>query len=278
MVRKDPTKAIQTNVDKNLTVYQSKEEIKNQAAAFAESFAKEFLTYDSNNSDDYINRIKKYVPDYLKGSMNSINSKSQAEADDVIAISSNFYTNTQLNIDIKARVKYSTPNVQNDITGQIETKVSIKDVYLRVPVAFKDNRYAVEDLPTVISDPGTADISDNQYNGKAADDSYINAIKDTLTSFLKTYTSGSSSELSYYMLNPQFNVNGIKGFKFDNITDLRVFNQANNEFLALVTFSLTDSDSNQDIKQRVNFTLVKKDRYYIKNFDTRVDNLKEANK
>jgi hypothetical protein len=252
--------------------------IQKGAEAYAIGFSKEFLTYRDGEGDDYKKRLQKYLPSYLAGQSPNVMTNTNVKATDLVSISSSFYTTHQLNVDVKARVEYTSQ--QKDPSGNMQSKITIKDVYLRVPVFQNNNNYSIEDLPVFIASPDNASPEFKPLDGNSSDSDTRNAIESMLNNFLKTYCEGNSNEINYYMSDSKNSIKGLAGdFTFKNISELKVFDsKGKNENIVVVTYLISDKDSGQEIKQRVNIITVKKEgRYYISKFDVRTGNLKGGN-
>lgn len=275
ILKKDPSKDIDKKVNTSLSSIENQRKVQEEASAYAAGFAKEFLTYKEGDNEEYRKRVSKYIPQNLSGQIPSVMTNVDVQAMDIVAISSEFYNQNQLDVNVRARVSYSS-KVKGS-TGEIEDKVVVKDVYLKVPVYSSNGKYIIEDLPVYIAKPENASIEFKTLNGTAADSNITSAIENMLKNFLKTYCEGNDSELTYYMNDAKTPVHGLGGgFTFKSINELKVYtgNQAN-ENTVIVNFSIEDKDSGQEIRQRINLQTIKKeDRYYIKALDARSSNLK----
>lgn len=234
----------------------------NDAAAFAENFTKEYFTYAQTEGDGYRKRLLNYMSDTALTSVN-LTQNSDIQATDTIVVHKEKYKENSYNVDIKVRVKYLAKNIT-------------KEIYVRVPVAENAGKYLVEDVPLLIGKQSIASISATPYSGNTADSGVTNSIKDMLNNFLKVYCEGSDSEIKYYLLNPNQDFKGLNGnVTFKNINDLIVYNM-NGNYLVTLGFTVQDAVTQQDIKQKVNITITSKaNRYYVKDMQTRTNNLKE---
>lgn len=284
-IRGNPLKSIKAEINKNSNELVNQVNDSKNAAAYAECFAKEYMTYSSNNSDEYLQRVSKYIPGTL-GTINDTSGEGSAEALDAVAIGTNIVGNqgNELNVDIKVKEKYynfdnakqsniNSDNSNLDSTNSDNAKYVVKDVYLRVPVKVKNGSYIVDDLPIFIPAPSKADVQHQDYNGKSVDDDTTDDIKAMVQNFLKTYCGGSDGEISYYMLNPSSTIKTLDtSFKFKSIDKVNSYSKEKNKFYTVVDYTVIDEKSNQEIKQRIHINLVKKDRYYIEDFDVRSQN------
>lgn len=254
------------------TDQQKREELNFRASSFAQNFVMDYLTYDSLNSEDYITRLKSYVPSYMDSLGTSLSGKSKALY--ASAVNIEWISEDQANVDVLANVRYKVQ--ETGANGEnIETETE-KDTCIRVPIAIKNNSFAVEDYPVFIAKPAKASINFNVLSGTQIDNSQTGEIGLMLENFFRVYYQGNSGEISYYLLDSNKSISGLNGrYKFDRIDSTRVLinKKEKNGYLALVELSVYDIN-NQAIKQRFNLDLIKKDgRYYIKNLDTRTVNL-----
>lgn len=274
ILRKDQSKAIEAKVESRISALENKNKVTEEASAFAASFIKEYLTYKKGDTEGYRKRIGKYLPQTLLGQTTSIITESDVQAMDIMPISIKFYTSNQINVDIKVRARYIS-NVKSSTADTTEAVETIKDLYFRVPVVENDGKYAIEDLPLLVAKPDNANIELKAVSGTTADTSIVSDIDKMLQNFFKTYCEGNDNELSYYMSDSKAAVKGLGGaVTFRAINELRVYTNENNEYLAIVNFSVEDKDSKQEIKQKLNLQIIQKEnKYYIKSFDVRTSNL-----
>lgn len=237
-----------------------------EAASFAEAFSIEYLTYKQGESEGYQQRLSKYMPSYLSVVDNI--GGNQVQAMDAITFRTENYTDNQINVDVKVKAKYLISGAEK-----------IKDVFIRVPILRKDNKYVVEDLPVFIPEPGIANSESKIFEGKVLEDNETTKIKEMIGSFLKVYCEGSPNEINYYMYDSNTKISVLNGqVKFKAIDDVKAFKgEDSNISIVIVSYRVEDPDSNQIIKQDMHLKLVKKDgRYYIKEFNTRIGNLVES--
>lgn len=265
IIRPNQSKNITKQVTETLSQQQNTNKVLTEATAFAENFGMEYFTYKQGQTDEYRKRLSRYMSDISLATIaTSLNGDVQALSS--TAISHKSYKENSFDIDVKIKVKYLT----KDIT---------KDVFIRVPIASKDNKYIVEDVPVLVSGPTTAEVKNEIFNGTLVDTPVAKSIQDMLNNFLKVYCEGNEGEIKYYLSDSSKSLRGLDGnFKFKSITEIRVFTEVNGDYLALISYSLEDVETKQEIKQRVNMTINNKDnRYYIKDIEARNVNLKQTN-
>lgn len=254
---KTTSESIGITVQQKLTANKKQDQIKTEAAAFAEGFSEEYMTYKGNDTEEYQERLSKYLSSYASALEPSISGNCDVQAIRATAIKCSFYSTNQVNVDVRVKVKYSQ---------------STKDIFLRVPVIENGGKYTIEDLPMVIPAQEIAALDVNNYSGTAATDNETSEIKKMLQNFLQTYCRGNDTELNYFMSDSSTKIKGLKGsFNFKSIDDVKVFYMKDkNSYLVLCSYTITDINSNQDFKQDIHVHVTKQDgRYYVKDIDTR---------
>jgi hypothetical protein len=262
ILRPNQTSKVVDQVNSSLTADKSINNSMNEAAAFAESFAIEYFSYKQNAGDDYKKRLVNYMNQSALSSL-SASPSSDVQAISSTALSKRVYKENSFNVDVKVKIKY----IAKDIT---------KDVFITVPVATKDGKYVVEDVPLIIARPIAAEIKSQQYEGTSVEASISRPIEEMLNNFFKVYCEGNEGEIKYYLSDSSKTLRGLDGnYKFRNLGELNVFGMGDGSYLTLVSYVLEDNETKQEVKQKVNITVVnKEDRYYIKDINTRTANLK----
>ncbi len=256
-----PYKTIKKQVMTELENTQKSVSNINDAKAFAEAFISEFLTYKANEQEEYRARLEEYMTD---AALTNINFSLVADSQVInsIAIKCSEVNSNQYNIDVQAKVRYT------DVT---------RDVYIRVPLAQKDKRYVVEDLPMFISNPDKGEIETNILDGTLVEPDVAASIKDTLVNFLKAYCEGTQTEIKYYLYKPELidKIGAIGGNKkFKSVDEVNAYEKGE-KIKVIVTYTVEDLNG-QQFKQNANLDIKEKNqRYYIVNFEPRSVNLKE---
>lgn len=236
-----------------------------EAAAFAQGFVSEYLTYDNTKSmEDYSGRLKKYVAGYVELPQAFTGDASSVQDTEVTGIK--WFSGTQLNVDVRAKVRYTKK-------GGPET---VSSCTLRVPVAILDGLYSVEEVPAFVPDQDKAAIKLKPYTGKEMDADQAKEIRTMLENFFKTYYSGTSGEIAYYMADTKTQVKGMeKRFELQKLDSANIYtDEKNQSIVAIVALSVKDSVNGQVLPQKFNVSIVKKEnRFYIKNFDVRAGNI-----
>lgn len=255
--------------------------IEYEASAYAESFAYEFMTYDPYDLSGYRERLSSYLPAYLGDIGPNTDTNTKTAVLSTKAYEFEWISESQINVKVWLKVRYDT-NENIEDKAQISTKY--KAIGLKVPVAFIDEKYAVEDYPAFISVPDKADINHDIYTAYTAEKREADEIKEVLNSFFKVYYSGSSGEISYYMENSK-SIKGLEStFMYNRLGTISVFADNTKDsqmetYTALAEIYITDPDSDLEMKQKYNIRLINDGkRYYISNFDVRTGNLDYLNK
>ncbi len=274
LFNKDSAASAQVVVSDYVAKSSYEDRVKFEASSFAEGFGFEYMT--TGESEDYLNRLKAYIPAYLY-EMAKSNGGVKTEALASKAYKTEWISDSQLNVYVRVKVKYSW---SEKIEDQELIRTDIDDVYIKVPVAEVDGSYIVEDYPAFIPGPNKAEIKFNFYSGTPVSSEGSREIKGVLENFFKTYYSGNSGEISYYMAEGK-KIGGIEGrFKLQRIDEVSSYllDEKGNEILSLVTLKVIDTKSNMEFEQRFNVALTNSEnRLYIKDFDVRIGNLNIGN-
>lgn len=243
------------------------ERVEFEASAFAEGFAMEYFTYEKGG--DYEERLKNYIPSSL-----SLSNSGYGKTKALSARSYGFewFSSNQLDVLVAVKVGYE---LEVEDQGEIKFQQLEKEVFVAIPVMEQEGKYIVEDYPAMLPPPLKADIDRSFYSGTGADTDVVDEVEEVLESFFKTYFSGSSGEISYYMYENK-RIEGLKStYSFDRLDNVRVFTtELENEYLVLAELSIIDSLSKISHKQGYHVELIKSDnRYYIKEFKVRTVNI-----
>lgn len=276
MIRSKQPKIVQNIVEYNMAVSEGE-----TAKAFAVTFAKEFLTYRSENSEEYYRRIGPFMLSTIRSGVKTEYSKGSSIVKDVIAWDVEKINKEHSNIIVRAEIEtvnevdvIETMNIDGTITK--EPKKKNKVVYLSVPIGYYNGGFIVEDYPTFVPDPEQpTDISFESFKGsEQVQDNVKQEIKEVLSNFLETYSSGNEGQISYYMENNK-KIQGYNGkYIFDEIRTIEVYKTSENELKTLVQINMKDADINTLFTQRFIFTIVKQEkdknkRWYIREFTNR---------
>ena len=251
----------------NYTIQEEyQQRIKQEASAFAESFTYNYYTF--NNKEEYEEGLKGYMK-----TSNSNNFKNETRALETTAYRVNFISENQVDVDVKVVVEYRVKenNEEDQIQGNESWgyKTIKEDLYIRVPIAEKEGRYLVEEMPLIIPKPDAADIKHKLYSGIEIDKSEKQEIEGVLDNFLKAYYAGNIGEIKYYISEDSSINKGIEGrVEFTSIKGLRVYkNEEEGEYTAIVEIMVLDNEN--EIVQNLKIILTQDKRYYIKTIETR---------
>lgn len=281
LFKDDRTDAARQLISDFVASRQYRERVEFEASAFAEGFAMEYLTYESGSKEEYVERIRKYVPAYLESLDMSFYSGVKAQGLTAQALRLSWKSQNSLNVDVRVKVQYFVvfPKDNENAEAAAVPEIVTKDVYIRIPVTEKEGKYIVDDYPAFIPQPEKAEAVFDYYSGSEADRKISGEITGVLENFFKTYYSGSAGEIAYYMLDSSRKIKGLEGrYKLSRMHSVKVYKPQKEEerYLALVTLSVEDSTNQQQFFQRFHVQLVKKEgRFYIGSFDVRIGNLNQ---
>lgn len=235
-------------------------------ASTAASFVKEYLTYEKvvtgEQEKDYKDRVYTFGLENIKfPSLSTV--KESAKVMNVFVFDIEKINDNQYDVLVKADVQYESLQ---------------SSVYLKVPVAEKDGKYAVEDTPVIIPAPEKANIEYIKYS--QGEELYItesNKVKEIMENFFNTYCSGKPTEIAYYM-NDGKPVKGFEGrFTFLYMREFHVFDlKDNNKYKATALIELKDSVSEKVFFQNYNIDLVQREgRWYVEKLNIRGGNINE---
>lgn len=262
----------QPKIIKNIVQYNFAPSESDTAKAFALTFAKQYLSYENNKPDDYSKRVDPFLIDAIKGSTRLEYAKGTSTVLNAIVWQVEKLSNEHSNIIVRAEVELKSAAESQ----QQQQKTILKTIYLKVPIGYFEDRYIVEDFPSFGSDPSNATgVKLDTYKGdKQEADSTKDEIKDVLTNFFKTYTTGTGGQIAYYMDNN----NSIKGYEgkyvFSGIENLDAYKDGKDGSIAIVQVEMKDADLGTSFSQRFIFNMIKKTgnktgRWYIKDFSAR---------
>lgn len=253
-----------------------------EAAAFAESFAREYFTYTARGNEDYQKRLEQYCGSRLAGDIcEGIMLKGGATATYLSVVEVMPYSDTQQDITVLAVTEYITEEpLMVDGKETLQEVIVSASTYLTVPVYLSSSGYLVEDIPLVTSPPAAAtDYQVKTFSATAADDRIKSQASTMLEDFFKTLYSEGQQRIAYYLTedaNTQ-RLREIKGsMQFSKLDAVELYRgSTQSSYLAVVTLRLEDR-SGSPVKQRFNVTLVENgSRLYVKDINLRSHNLKE---
>lgn len=260
-----------------------KDRVEFEATSFAESFTSEFMTYESEDMNDYRNRLSSFLPAYLSDLGVRFQDNTKAQVIESNAYDIEWVSDNQLNIKVWLKVNYELQEKieKEDGSFDINTITKLNTINLKVPVAEKEGLYVIEDYPAFISNIDKAETEYKWHSGYTADKKKTEEIKTILNSFFKVYYSGSSEEISYY-IEGSMRIKGLEDrIKYIELGNVSVYededkDSQNERYIAIAEVYVLDSESNMEVRQKYHIRLVYNDnRYYISDFDIRTGNLEE---
>lgn len=252
-------------IDDYRSAAEQREAARSGAAAFAENFVYEYYSFDEQQNTEYTNRIGKY----LAGAVNISAPVGNSAAMEVLSAKTtkiSFASDKRMDVDVSAKVRYTAVS---DTTGGA---IQDKDLLVRVPVAYKDGRYAVDAAPIFIPEEDAAVVEGAEvYTGTEASQGEKQELRQVLESFLKTYYEGSDQDVSYYVSENSTVKHGLDGaFIYEGIKRMSAYSLEENG-KSLANVAVTVNDNGMEIEQDMYIYLSKKDgKTYIDQIVTRV--------
>lgn len=232
--------------------------------AFAQNFAREYLTYQEKGEKDYKNRIRPYVADRLYHMQDMISFQGNAEVVYASAYRKEQYSDRQYDVYVLAEVDY----------GSYRDKTT-----LRVPVYTEGGAYIVESIPMVVSDSLLlANYAQTEYKGTQIPDSELVSLQVSLNNFFKAYYEEKADVIEYYLSKKadRTRMMGLYGrYAFQELVSLKAYREEGTEKITgIVTLKLKDRNNENVCLQELNVTVVNSDgRYYIEDMNTKTGNL-----
>lgn len=232
--------------------------------AFAQNFAKEYLTYHEEGEEDYRNRIRPYVAERLYHMQDIISFRGSATAIYVEAYRKEQYSSGQYDVYVLAEVDY----------GSYQDKTT-----LRVPVYTEGGAYIIESIPMVVSDSLLlAHYTQKEHIGTQIPDSELVSLQVSLNNFFKAYYEERADIIEYYLSKKadRTRMMGLYGrYDFVELVSLKGYREeGDSKITGIVTLKLKDRNNENILLQELNITVVNSDgRYYIEEMNTKTGNL-----
>lgn len=247
---------------------EQREAMRSGAASFAENFVYDYYSFDGRSNQNYIQRVGKY----LASSMTIPKPMGSGVSVTVLSAKTtkiSFEADTRMDVDVSVKVRYSG---SEDVTlSGSAISIEDKDLNIRVPVAWKNEKYAVDAMPLLVPAEDAAEVARAPgYSGTEVSTKEKEEIKQMVESFFKTYCEGSDQEVSYYLTSDSEIKHGLNGaVAFSNLKWVTAYYlETENEYLAGA--SITVKDNGQDISQEMYLTLIKQgSKYYIQKISAR---------
>lgn len=246
--------------------FYSTKDTSNEILSFAQNFTYEYLTYDVDGKESFINRISPYASKKVVGIENIYDFKSKCEVIYAAAYKTEKISEYQVDVFVRATIKYTIYDVQEDNSTNIVNR--LKEVVVRVPVSVGKKGYAIEDLPVFVNDtmfdesnctstcPGS-EIDSEQY-------------EETVKNFLKAYCGADQSVLDYFSTDASkfYCLNG--SYEFVKLNNLNTFQCEDNSVVCAVTYQIRDVINSAILTQKVSLKIVSSGkRLYVKDITTK---------
>lgn len=254
-------------------------EFSNQNAevmAFAQSFVKEYLTYQIRGETDYRQRLAPYVTAaFLSNEINDC--KATARAVYVEAYRLEAYSENQVDVYVLAEMEYESRILGED-GKTYTTEISTSQIVLKVPVYMQDNYYIVESLPLMVTDSQLlAGYNVSDYTGTALSEEKTEKIALSVKNFLQAYFEQDDSVINYYLSGSadKEDFRELDGrFTFEKMKTINCYQESGKDIVCLVTFTVRDSENGVEMLQKINLSMQESGgKFYIKTMDTRTGNL-----
>lgn len=256
------------------TDFQNYKDQDTEILAFAQNFAKEYLTYEVKGEVDYKERLKPYAAGTILNTAYDL--KGNSEAAYVEAYRKEEYSADQVDVFVMTEVLYTSRVLAENQTDYVD-QVDRQNTILKIPIRIEDDRYIVEDLPVFVNDDvKIADFTATQFRTKEVSDEQEQAIQQSLMNFFKAYYEEDQNVINYY-LSAEADKSKFEGlnkrFTFSGIGDLKAYSNAGRIY-SLVTVNIQDING-VIMPQKFNLELTDQDgKYYVKTMDARNINLK----
>lgn len=272
------SEALKKENEKILNNMEKQSSLETQAFSFAEEFAWDYFSRYPSNTQDFVNRITKYTTEQLANEMNN------GTYSDVIYTSAFYfekYSENQVNVSVKARVRVYTPKAGQEETpkDQLQYDTNLVDYYLEVPIVFDKNmNMAVDALPVMTAPPEKAYFKNKEFSGTSENDAdKTKKITDSVSQFFKAYYEQNQTQIDYFLVDGADIRGAGQKFSFNKIDRINIYKLSDKEFLAIVDLNV-DSFGNA-IKQGFNLTVVQEgDKFLVKTLEPRTSNIDLNNK
>lgn len=273
IIKPNDTQNIISENKKFLEKVENENSLQLRLFSFAEDFTRDYFTRYPINKDDFKNRILKYTTEQLAIDMNN---SSYSEIINVSAFYFEKYSDNQYNISVSARIKQfvlkeGQENVQEDKKAYDNNIITEN---IKVPIYVDEQgKMMVDSIPMLIAAAEKSNIKIEEFNAEGeSNQEIVKKINDGLNEFFKVYYGGEQTQLDFLLEKEGIIKVTSSQSKFEKINTTKIYKISENEHLVIADINL--KSFNNDIKQKVNLTIVKNgDKYLVKQLDTRVSNL-----
>lgn len=287
----DGTQAMRAEINANTAAIRYDFDAQTGAKAFAQNFIKDYFTYQNRDIDEYLTRLKRYCTDRLAGEMiESVILKESANAPYVQAVDVAEYAKNQYDVTVVADVLYtkvkpvpssSSASLESGTaTTATQNETTKSTFYITVPV-WSDGQggFVVEDMPMLIAPGKAAGYERQDFSGTSASEEEKIAAQQMLNDFFKTLYSETQNKIDYYLADnadkqkfASLELNG--SMTFEKIENLALYKTSStDEFIGIVSIKMVDVNGTE-FRQRFNIRLIKKDKFFAKDINTRTYNFK----
>ena len=276
ILKPSPINIILDNQEKFEAKLSKESLLESRAFSFAENFAEEYFNLYYGDSEDYSNRLSKYMDKQI---IDGLDKKGYMTTDHVKAYSVERYSENQLDVFVYSKVQFRTEKKGQDKVQDVTKKqynIHKKDVYIKVPIFYDDNgNMIVEDAPLIVAAPDLAsyEIKDTYLGEEVADNDTTNAIKDSLNQFLKSYYQEEQTQVDYFLKSPG-SIKAVRaGDEFTGIESIKVIVLGSNKYKSIVEYKI--NSPGKTVKQKVNIDLTfEGDKYLVESMNSRTLNIK----
>lgn len=256
---------------------ETSKKLDSEISAYAQNFAREYLTYAARGETDYKARLKAYMGN--AASLSSLEpAANSATAVYVQAYRMEQYAAHQWDVYVLAEVEYRGGSREaSEQTEAVRTESA--RTCLKVPVYEKDGYMIVEELPVLVNDDILLqDFTRPEYTGTSLAEREAKEVSASVTNFLKAYYGQDKTVIDYYLSQTaeKDRFTGLSGrYQFDRINSLKCYREEGQPYIICIAeFRVTDPMNGTGLLQRLNLKVLQADgRYYIQSMDTRTGNL-----
>lgn len=275
-LRPDQTNQVQNIIRNFKTELDLERDSNEEILGFTQNFVKEYLTYSREGGEsEFKGRLVPYVSKQFN-TANAYDFRKDAKAVYIKAYRKEQYSQTQYDVYVLAEILY-VDQVLDEETGEKNIVEEYDTSILKVPVSVSsDNKYCIESIPMFVQDQlldYSYQFTDFYPEGKIEN----NQIQSSIENFLIAYYSQDQEVINYYLSTDADKAKFLSlnnRYIFQSVDDLKAF-QLGNEIVCVLKIKIKDRVNDVVIYQEFNLSCIKeKDRVYIKDINTRGNNIK----
>lgn len=233
------------------------------ARTFAQNFLKEYLTWDINNYQDRVDRLKPYIRSGLDEQagvrFDKLTGNSSLKKIESWEISE---TGKDTSLITFRTTQTITTSVQSTdaagvVTNQEQTTEPFEK-WIQVPIITDGKGFLVNGIPTYTSKPAAANIKPVETSQEAAniEPKIKDEIKEFLNTFYKQYSTGTIEELEYLTLDKDIRPLD-STIVFNELQNLVVLKEKDKEYTIESEALFTDNNSKAQLVQKYKMTVSK---------------------